>query len=66
MSSASLGTPYVFNDDSAKKLIELEKRRSAPVSTPGFQSRLGTPQQLDELVDRLKGSTRRSSDSSNA
>ncbi len=49
MASSSLGAPYVLSSAGATRLAEMADQGSAPVSTPGFTSR---------LVDARKGDSR--------
>lgn len=49
MSYTALDHPYVLTDEGIDELIALEAEGSAPVSSPGFESRAASPERLAEL-----------------
>lgn len=54
MASSSLGAPYVLSSAGVAQLAEMTAQGSAPVSTPGFSSRLVDVRESDRKLSALQ------------
>ena len=61
VATAALGSPYVLSDEGVFQLAEMVERGSAPVSSPGFTSRLRESSDAESRLSRIEASLSASS-----